>query len=263
MPSQDYLSALPQLWQHSLGRYRIKPIERGMSEAHLFHLQGREGDQLYLKIMEGSRSSELRNEVARTEWLSKRGIRVPRFVRLFDDETIAAALMTALPGRHPQETAKPLPDLMRYLAKGLFALHSLPASECPFDETVKARLVTAREMIRRGLVDADHFDERNQGLDPETVYRRLERTIPADEDLALVHGDATFDNLLVDDDGSLGFLDCGHAGRGDRYLDLSTIVADIEERCGQDGVELFSASYGGTRLNQEKLAFFSDLYELF
>jgi aminoglycoside 3'-phosphotransferase II len=263
MPGHDYLSALPDVWQRSLCRYRIEPIERGMSAAGVFRLQSREGDEMYLKIMEGNQSAELRNEVARTEWLGKRGIRVPRFVRAFDDETIAAALMTALPGRHPREVQRPLPDLMSDLADGLLALHSLPAVDCPFDETVTARLATAREMISRGLIDAEHFAERNQGLDPETIYRQLQRTLPDGEDPAVVHGDATFDNLLIDDDGRVGFLDCGRAGRGDRYLDLSTILTDIEEYFGPDGAQLFSTSYGPTPLDHEKLAFFGDLYELF
>ncbi len=216
-----------------------------------------------MKILDGGQSSELRNEIARTGWLGERGIRVPKFLRVLDSEFIAAGLMTALPGRHPHEIERPLPDLMHDLARGLFALHSLPAFECPFDETVKARLATARKMIRRGLINADFFAERNQGLGAHTVYRRLVRTIPDHEDFVVVHGDATFDNLLIDDDGKVGFLDCGHVGRGDRYLDLATIVMDIEEHFGSDEAELFSASYGQPELDQKKLEYFSDLYELF
>jgi aminoglycoside 3'-phosphotransferase II len=263
MQSQDYLSALPEAWQRSLRRYHIEPVERGMSGASLFHLRGREGDELYLKALDGRYSSELRSEVERTEWLGKCGIRVPRFVRVFDNESVAAGLMTAVPGRHPHEVRRPLPDLLGDLARGLHALHAVPAFACPFDETVRVRLAIAHEMIGRGLIKSDYFAERNQGVDPETLYRRLVRSIPENGDLVVVHGDATFDNLLIDDDGKLGFLDCGRAGRGDRYLDLSTVITDIEEHFGLSDVELFSSSYGKPELDWKKLEYFNDLYELF
>ena len=82
------------------------------------------------------------------------------------------------------------------------------------------------------------------------------------EDIVLVHGDATFDNLLIDRDGNLGFIDCGHAGRGDRTLDLEAVTSDIEEHFGPQWIEHFARSYG-TALNPAKLRFFDDLYELF
>lgn len=142
MPGEDCLSVLPKTWRDSLRQYRIEPVERGLSEASVFHLRDREGGELYLKIFDGGQSSELRKEIARTGWLGERGIRVPRFLRVFDSESIVAGLMTALPGRHPHEIERPLPDLINDLAKGLFALHSLPVFECPFDESVKARLAS-------------------------------------------------------------------------------------------------------------------------
>src|SRR5580698_10287408 len=103
MPGNNCLSVLPKTWRDSLRQYRIEPVDRGLSEASIFHLQDRKGNELYLKILDGGQSSELRNEIARTEWLGERGIRVPRFLRVLDSESIAAGLMTALPGRHPHE----------------------------------------------------------------------------------------------------------------------------------------------------------------
>ena len=177
--------------------------------------------------------------------------------------TLVCVFWAALPGCHPDEDKRPLGELMKGIAWGLSALHALPAADCSFDESVTARLATATDMIRRGLVDADNFADRNKGLAPQAIYERLLREVPKHEDTVVVHGDATFDNMLIDDDGRVGFLDCGHAGRGDRHLDLSTIIADIDEHFGAQGVALFSVAYGQPRLNERKLKFFSDLYELF
>jgi aminoglycoside 3'-phosphotransferase II len=263
MTPHDYLSSLPGTWKDALRRFRIEPIDRGMSEAQLFRLNDGTASEFYLKILSGDELPGFRSEVERTRWLAARGVRVPSFLRVFEDSSIGACLMTALSGRHPQEIQKPILETIRDLAEGLFALHSLPAIDCPFDETVTARLARARRMIRRGLIDPECFDERNQGLAPETIYARLLRSIPKHEDLVVVHGDTTFDNLLIDDDGQIGFVDCGRAGRGDRYVDLSTIITDIQEYFGPDWTDRFAISYNEIKLDMSKLTFFSDLYELF
>ena len=263
--AQDALSALPESWRRALRRFAIKPIGHGMSDANLFRLRDDvRAERLYLKVHRGEAAqTELRNEVERTKWLAARGIMVPRFVRLCEDGLLAAVLMTALPGRHPQHAHIPLPELIRQLAEGLRKLHSIPASDCPFDETVRARLARARSAIAEGLVDPDYFSERNQGLAPQAIYTRLMRTVPEHEDIVVVHGDATFDNLLIDDAGNVGFIDCGHTGRGDRYLDLATMVADIDAYFGPDCIPLFARSYGHAAFDERKLGFFTDLYELF
>jgi aminoglycoside 3'-phosphotransferase-2 len=263
--AQDALSGLPESWRRALRRFAIEPVGCGMSDANLFRLRDdARGERLYLKIYRGEAApEELGNEVERTKWLAAQGVIVPRFLRLCEDSMLAAGLMTALPGRHPQHARTPLPELMRQLAEGLRKLHSIPAHDCPFDETVGVRLTRARAAIAEELIDPEHFSERNQGLAPQAIYTRLIRTVPEHEDIVVVHGDATFDNLLVDDVANVGFVDCGHAGRGDRYFDLATIVADIDAHFGPDCTRLFARSYGHAAFNARKLEFFTDLYELF
>jgi aminoglycoside 3'-phosphotransferase-2 len=263
--AHDAVSTLPESWQRALRRFAIEPIGRGMSDANLFRLRDdARGERLYLKLYCGEAApAELRNEVERTKWLAARGIMVPRFIRLCEDGLLAAGLMTALPGRHPQHAPIALPELIRQLAEGLRKLHSIPARDCPFDETVGARLARARMAIAEGLVDPDYFSERNQGLAPQAIYTRLMRTVPEHEEIVVVHGDATFDNLLIDDAENVGFIDCGHTGRGDRYLDLATVVADMDAYFGPDCIPLFLRSYGSAAFDARKLEFFNDLYELF
>jgi aminoglycoside 3'-phosphotransferase II len=176
---------------------------------------------------------------------------------------LGAALMTALPGAHPHEAALPAAEIIASLARGLRALHALPAAHCPFDESIAARLERARAAIEAGHVDPGEFDARNLGRSPLEIYRQLAAQAPRIEpDIVLVHGDATFDNLLLDAGGNLGFIDCGHAGRGDRYVDLQTIASDIEDHFGPQWIEPFAHDYG-IGLDQTKLRFFDDLYELF
>jgi aminoglycoside phosphotransferase len=151
-----------------------------------------------------------------------------------------------------------LPALGRALAK----LHALPAAECPFDESLAVRLAQAQQAVARGEVDAGHFDSRNRGVTPEAILARLTRA-PPEEDFVVAHGDASLSNMIVAPDGAVGFIDCGHAGRADRYLDLAVTAAEIAEYFGRRSVSLFADAYGARRWHARKAAFYSDLYELF
>ena len=187
-------------------------------------------------MAEASRTlAELRSEIERTRWLSTRNVRVPDILDLFDDDRLGVALMTALPGAHPHESAQPPPTCSAPGARAAHA-HAVASADCPFDETTAARLARARAMIAAGRVDPDEFDDRNLGGSPLEIYERLAADAPRiTEDIVLVHGDATFDNLLIDRDGNLGFIDCGHAGRGDRTLDLEAVTSDIEGHSARNG----------------------------
>ena len=125
-----------------------------------------------------------------------------------------------------------------------------------------ARLARARRDIERDAIDTGAFDPRNAGMTPEAIYARLAAAVPV-EDIVVVHGDATFDNMRVDGAGEVGFIDCGNAGRADRYVDLSLIAAEIEDHFGPEWVGPFARGYGLAFWDSAKARFFSDLYELF
>lgn len=257
------ISVLPMRWRSALRQFAIERADRGMAEASVFRLRHRDGTELYLKIAEGPAVLELRSEIERTKWMEGRGIRVPKVVRVHEDSSLGACLMSPVSGRHPEDLLESPSKIMCDLGSGLRSLHSTPVARCPFDESVSARLRRAREMISAGVIRPEQFAERNEDQGAEGIYNRLLCSIPQHEDEVLVHGDATFDNLLIDDGGRLGFVDCGHAGRGDRYLDLATMLMDINDYFGSDAKRLFATSYGVIDLDLGKLAFFSDLYELF
>jgi aminoglycoside 3'-phosphotransferase II len=255
---------LPASWQRTLEAFHFEPIKRGMSEAQLFRLRGAASEEFYLKLSPPDGLTDFRAEVERTQWLFGQGVRVPEVLDVCDDgHASAAALMTAVSGSHPQGSRQLVANVIRDLARGLQSLHSLAITDCPFDETTSVRLARARTMIEEDRISTEEFAERNRGRSPQAIYEQLLATSPQAEDIVVVHGDAKFDNLLIDDEGNLGFIDCGHAGRGDRYLDLEAVTSDIDEYFGASWVEKFALDYGEGELDPAKLRFFSDLYELF
>src|SRR5262249_24722242 len=149
------------------------------------------------------------------------------------------------------------------IGRGLARLHAVPTTNCLFDETPRTRLQRAREAIDLNLIDASQFDDRNTGVTPSVLYQRLVGAIPACEGSVVIHGDATLANSLIGPDGELGFIDCGRAGRSDRYVDLAVVEAELLTEFGRDAAERFAAGYGLREWDDEKATFFRDLYELF
>jgi aminoglycoside phosphotransferase len=260
----DALGALPAAWRRRFAGRTVTPIASGMSGAIVFRISGEHACDQYLKVGTGTLADCLRQEVERTEWLTGAGIRVPRVLAQHADRGVAAVLITALAG----QTAEDIPSndwrpAVTAIGRSLARLHSIAVTTCPFDETIGIRLARARELVRSGGIDPTQFDDRNAGITPEELYDHLEISVPGHEDCVVTHGDATLSNLIVANDGQVGFLDCGHCGRADRYVDLALLVGELEERFGAEARTAFVAAYGDLRWDGPKAEYYRDLYELF
>jgi aminoglycoside 3'-phosphotransferase-2 len=240
---------------------RFEPVTGGMSGASIIRVVQKGGSDRFVKIADAGGADTLRDEVARTAWLSARGIIVPRILRTHEQSGCWAVLMDAVPGTLADASPLPTPQLIDVLAKALAALHRLPPDGCPFDETLNVRLPRAATAVAAGEIESAEFEPRNRNIAPEALLARLIAQQPA-EDIVVVHGDATLSNLIVDMDGNVGFIDCGNAGRGDRYLDLGILGAEITEHYGDDAAAQFMHSYGDV-WDANKARFYADLYEFF
>jgi aminoglycoside phosphotransferase len=156
----------------------------------------------------------------------------------------------------------PASRLLPALGRAFARLHALPITACPFDERLAVRLSLAAQAVERDEVNVEDFDEKNVGVAPEVLLSRLTQSAPP-EDPVVAHGDATFSNIIVGPDGAVAFIDCGHAGRSDRYLDLAIVGTEIVERFGREGLAIFMAAYGKRDWNDSKATYFCDLYEFF
>ena len=240
---------------------RFEPVTGGMSGASIVRIVANRRSDRFVKIADTGGASALRDEATRTAWLSARGIAVPRILRTKEESAYYAVLMGAVPGTPADASPLPVPELIDALAKALATLHSLPSGDCPFDETLRVRLSRAAAAVAADEIDIAEFDPRNRDIAPEALLAQLAAHRPA-EDVVVVHGDATLSNLIVDTDGNVGFIDCGNAGRGDRYLDLGVLAAEIAEHYGDDAAAQFRRSYGGV-WDADKARFYADLYEFF
>jgi aminoglycoside 3'-phosphotransferase-2 len=244
-----------------LSSAHVALLDHGMSDASVYRLSEDGRPPRFLKTARGAAAQRLREEIARTRWLAHHGIDVPDVMRVHEERGHTALLMAAVPGVAADAGGLPPLFVAEALARGFKALHALDGADCPFDETPATRLARAAEAVAAGEVDPDAFEPRNQAMPPETLLARLQAERPA-EDIVVVHGDATLANLFVAADGAIGFIDCGNAGRGDRYTDLAVLAADIDEHYGFEARDRFVRAYG-LPWDAAKARYFADLYEFF
>jgi aminoglycoside 3'-phosphotransferase-2 len=260
----EALSVLPAEWRGRLAKHELVAVTSGMSGADVFRVRDAATGDQYLKIDIGPDSEHLRGEAERTKWLAAVGVRVPEVTMQFAGVDAFAFMMAALSGQPAEHTSTDhWRPVVGAIAQAFAALHALPVDSCPFDETLNVRLARARDLVRRGAIDVTQFDARNIGFAPEALYQRLETSIPAHEDCVVVHGDATLSNLIVADDGKIGFIDCGSCGKADRYTDLALLAGEIADRFGVEARSAFLAAYGAAQWDERKAEFYRDLYEFF
>lgn len=259
MEALDFLNSAN--WKE-LSRAHIERVTDGMSGAALFRVIEHDRPVRYLKIARGEAAATLRRELTRARWLAKQGVAVAPILRVEDRTDQVAILTRAVPGLPAEASALPTARLIEILARGVADLHKLPAADCPFDESLAVRLSRAAEAVAAGEVDPGAFAPRNRNTAPEVLLTRLTANQP-EQDFVIVHGDATLTNLIVDAEGQLGFVDCGTAGRGDRYIDLAVLADEIEEYHGKEAATYFIRAYGLHSWDSAKARYFSDLYELF
>jgi aminoglycoside 3'-phosphotransferase-2 len=258
------LELIPPAWRARLAKARVEEIRSGLGGTSVFRVEGASGQKQFLKVAQGEEAKALRQEIERTSWLRSQGINVPEILDVSTDVQITALLMSTVGGGPADESLGTPRETIGLIARAMAQLHALPVELCPFDERLGIRLTRAETDIDRGVVDPGHFDDRNRGVSPAHLLAQLMDTIPDSEDLVVVHGDATFANIMLETSGTVGFVDCGHSGLADRYVDLSVIVWEIENNFGQEWIDSFFRAYGlGNTWDRSKLRYYANLYELF
>ena len=255
------LASVRETWPDLLNA-RIERVNEGMSDALLYLVRDAEQPLRYIKVALSGAQPALRQEIARTAWLAAQGVRVPAVLRIDERPHRSMILTLALLGS-PANRSPLSPRLtVEMLARAFAALHALDGASCPFDETLAVRLRRAAETVALGEPNPDQFEARNLDLNPKLLLERLVAQQP-EEDLVVVHGDASLSNIILGPDGAVGFVDCGNAGRGDRYLDLGVLGQELSDLFGKECIPHFAKSYGRRGWDHAKAMFYADLYELF
>ncbi len=181
-------------------------------------------------------------EARRLDWLSAHGFPAPEVIEVGDSEAaqwIATAAIggCSAAGAWSRAQRDRVVDVVADVTR---ALHSVPASACPFDRRLAVMLPCARRAVAEQQLDLDDLDPSHQGWTAAELLSKLEATPPPPElDVVVCHGDLCLDNVLVAPGrmSPAGLLDAGRLGLADRWVDLAIILRNLAEEVGQWGFD--------------------------
>jgi aminoglycoside 3'-phosphotransferase-2 len=244
----------------------IVPIEIGESKSEVFRVTLQAGGFAYLKTSDAKYVlDEIRQEILVLGWLENK-LHAPKPISFVEIDGRGYFLMSAIEGSPLSDQNEDPEFCLKSGARYLKTIHSLPATDCPFDRQLKISLALAKDNMEQGLVDAADFDAPRLGWTAKEVYADLLKNIPvAKEDLVFTHGDACFPNVIVHQGKIYGAVDWSRAGLADRHQDIALFLRSFSTNTGAEpNIEIFLKEYSLVdQLDEQKLEFYKELDEFF
>ena len=241
------------------------------------------GGIFFLKAGPVGGAHPVEDEIVRLEWMTSKGLPVPCIIAHVVEDDVQYLVTEALPG---VDASAYRGDggpraVVAALATALKRLHATPITGCPFRHDASSRLREASARVRAGHVDSPGL-EPDRGRDAAEAL--LEKLVRAHEALiaagqgpgsptdapVFTHGDYCLPNVIFrerrvepDESGGVhtpvlsGFVDCGRAAVGDRYVDLALCARSITRNLGSAWVPAFFRDYGVDVVDRERLDFYT------
>lgn len=210
--------------------YCAENIGMSPSEIYMF-------DDMVLKIHDDIAEAE--REIAVCRFLEGK-LPVPRIIAHEVSNGNSFVLMSRIKGKMLcDESFLAEPDkLVSLAAEGLKMLWSVDCTGFPYDGSLNAKLLQAKDNIEKGRITADDLDDkvRARFSTPKNLWNWLSENRP-DEELVFSHGDYCLPNIFADSGKVSGFIDLGCAGVCDRYQDIALCYRSISQN--------FSGHYRG------------------
>lgn len=261
---KDQYAAFPQSLRKRLEECDVREVHIGMSDTRVFHLAYANRGKFYLKIGDVSNHALLLHEVGILQWLQGK-INVPEVIDYIHADGKEYMLLTEVPGTTCLDAMDSVPagKLAALLAEGLREIHQVDITDCPYDETVATKLENAQTNLANGWVDESDFDAERIGMTGQEILGLLKEQRPVTEDLVFTHGDYCLPNVLLRHGQVSGYIDLGRAGVSDRYNDLAIASRSIIRNLGAKYQTEFFNAYGVSKLDEEKIAYYRMMDEMF
>jgi aminoglycoside 3'-phosphotransferase-1 len=114
-------------------------------------------------------------------------------------------------------------NIVDALAAFLRRLHSIPASNCPFNSDRVFRLAQAQSRMNNGLLMRVILMTSVMAGLLNKSGKKCISFLPFSPDSVVTHGDFSLDNLIFDEGKLISCIDVGRVGIADRYQDLAIL----------------------------------------
>lgn len=223
----------------------------GMSGANVFLF-----DDMVLKVQPNSEESN--TEVEMMRWLTDK-LPVPQVIEYEKTNKLSYLLMSRCAGVYAcsdmmMEDPKRLSEL---LAKTIYQIWDVSIQNCPVNQSLEQKLITAEYNVINGLVDIDNCEPETFGSnsfrDPEALLFWLQTNKP-NEELVLSHGDICLPNIFLCDNILTGLIDLGRSGIADKWCDIAI--------CYRSLVHNYNGVYTDVKTNGFHDSYFFDALQL-
>ena len=241
-----------------------RPVTVGMSGVQTYRLETEGRTARYLKRSPASLGLPLAPERDRLVWLTGR-LPVPEVLHFSEEGDGDYLLLSEVPGQMACDPALDPARVAVLLAEGLRMIHAVPVADCPFDQRLAVTVEQGRRHVQTGNVDEADFDDLRRGRTAQEVFQEVLETRPAGEDLVFTHGDYCLPNVLLDHARWRigGFIDWERGGVADRYQDVALAARSLTYNFDARWAPRLFEAYGLGHVDQEKVAFYQLLDELF
>ena len=224
----------------------LKLITSGHSVCDVYSVITRDRRKCILKIQRSDAISGIDKEYEKLTWLEGK-VRCPKVYYYNETRDSKILLREKFEG-------KPLYEFEHFgekLGRVLKEFHSIPVSSCPFTSEKVENLITRVSDNAEGLLEG--IKEKYPNETKESVIKFMKNTKLVDD--AVIHGDCSLPNILVDDDGELCFIDVADLSISSNYYDLYYLLMSLKMNDKMCEFEDFCKGYGIEDLDKEGLKF--------
>ncbi|MBC9914598.1 APH(3') family aminoglycoside O-phosphotransferase [Chitinophaga varians] len=252
---------LPTDLAHLLADMSPEPITIGYSAASVYRYTSAHS-VFYLKTQPSGQGLRLEYEVL--AWLQDK-LPVPVIQYFSTHDTVDYLLTTAVDGEMLcADSYLDNPELtVKLLADGIQLLSALPIDNCPFDNSLEKKLEAAAYNITHGLVDTSDWEDNNRFPTPQALLDYLIANRPSQYTPVFTHGDYCLPNIFGNQGQVSGFIDIGGAGVADAYQDIALCVRSLKHNFGTDDYAGMLFERLGIERDEERVAYYVLLDELF
>ena len=257
--TKNLFENLPEELKDRLGEFTWSKVNVKSFGSLVFVVNNVQGKKI-LKVLKHNRYSSLFLEAQKIRWLQGR-IPVPKVLYYTKDQENEYLVLSYTDGVNAfdESLSKNYDRVVKLLAEGLKQIHSIDVSDCPFKESIDARIESAERKLKAKVLDEARFIC-NFGRPPYEIFEEMIRVKPKNVDLVFTHGDYCLPNVLIKNNAICGFVDLGAAGVADRYQDISLGVWSLEYNKKERYILAFLAHYGIKMLDQDRNRFFRYLH---
>jgi kanamycin kinase len=249
------------LVEYSSWAWEAVSVYPGKSVMH--RLSDATGQTHFLKIVRHGWSPSADAEADRAAW-ARAFLPVPRILQRGATRESSWFVSEGVPGLDATNPVfrNDVPGLIARLAQGLRRFHEAPVRPCPFQFRIPDAVRLVRHRLETGQIDPNRdFHPEFSTLTAESAVDELVTNAPESEDLVVCHGDYCVPNVLLRDNGVVGYVDLGELGVADRWWDLAVATWSITWNFGPDFEPLFLNAYG-VQPDEHRIRFYRLLYDL-